>query len=212
MCGRYELKNKFEELPLLLKKDLPRGFAQKYVGQKLIRPTDPVIVLKNEGKISTSIMLWGFISEWSKDPFARESLRPFNARAETIGEKKLFQGSWRHKRCLMPASGFFEKGFRISRKDEKPFWLGGVWNRWMSTEGSELDSCCVLTTEPNDLLKPLHNRMPVIIPNGFEEEWIASVKDQSELKALEPILNGWCPDEWKKEKINSPSISQMSLF
>ena len=212
MCGRYELKIKFEELPSLLKKELPKNFKQNYFKQELIKPTDPVIVLKNEGKTTTSIMLWGFISEWAKDPFQKGIPRPFNARAETITEKKLFKGSWRHKRCLLPASAFFEKDHRISRKDQQSFWLGGIWNRWMSSDGSEIESCCVLTTEPNELLKPLHKRMPVIIPNGLEEIWINSVKDGSQLKELEPMLVGWNPDKWIAEPIYKPKTDQMSLF
>ncbi len=212
MCSRYELKTKFEELPSLLKKDLPNNFERNYEQQKLIKPTEPVLVLKNEGKTTSSIMLWGFLSEWTKDPFCKESIRPFNARAETIGEKKLFRGSWRHKRCLLPASGFFEKGYRISRKDEQPFWLGGIWNRWMSPDGSEIESCCVLTTKANKLLRPLHNRMPVIIPNGIEEEWIASVKALPELRALEPILAGWNCEKWRADPIKKTLNSQMSLF
>ena len=131
MCGRYELITKFEELPSLLKKDLPKGFEQNYSKQELIRPNDPVVVLKNEGRTTTSIMLWGYISEWAKDPFDKAKPKPFNARSETVGEKKLFRGSWRYKRCLMPASGFFEKGYLIRRKDKQPFWLGGIWNRWI---------------------------------------------------------------------------------
>ncbi len=212
MCGRYELTTTFEKLPSLLKKDLPSGFKQKYFPQQVIRPMDPILVLKNEGKITTSLMLWGFISEWAIDPFDKERPRPFNARSETVGEKKLFSGSWRHKRCLIPASGFFEKNYRISKKDEQPFWLAGIWNRWMSPDGSELESCCVLTTKPNELVKPLHNRMPVIIPNGLEEEWTSSAKDGFELGALEPIMAGWSPFEWKVELLNKPLISQMSLF
>ena len=212
MCGRYELTTEYENLPSILKKEIPRGLEQKYSQQELIRPTDPVIVLKNEGKTTTSIILWGFISEWAKDPFNKDRARPFNARAETIAEKKLFRGSWRHKRCLLPASGFFEKGHRIRRKDEQPFWLGGLWNRWMSPEGSEIDSCCVLTTEANELIKPLHNRMPVIIPNGLEEEWIVSVKDETELSELQPLLSEWSPSEWKAESIHKPPNFQMSLF
>ncbi len=212
MCGRYELKTKFQDLPSLLKKELPRGFEVNYAQQELIQPTDPVPVLKNEGKTTTTIMLWGFISEWAKNPFEKKTPKPFNARAETVEERKLFRGSWKHKRCLMPASGFFEKGFRISRKDEQPFWLGGIWNRWMSPEGSEIESCCVLTTEPNELIKPFHNRMPVIIPYELEEEWIASVKDSNELKALKPMLCGWDSNEWKAEPINKPTSGQMSLF
>ncbi len=212
MCGRFELMSEFEELPPQLKENLPKGFAEKYAQQELIRPTDPVLVLKNEGKTTTSIMLWGFISEWSKDPFNKERSNPFNARAETVAEKKLFRASWRHKRCLLPASGFFEAGHRISRKDSQPFWLGGIWNRWMSTDGSELESCCVLTTEANELIKSVHNRMPVVIPKGLEEEWIASVKNATDLRALEPMLGVWSSDEWKVELINKPLTSQMSLF
>jgi len=212
MCGRYELITKFEELPSLLKKDLPKGFEQNYSKQELIRPKDPVVVLKNEGRTTTSIMLWGYISEWAKDPFDKAKPKPFNARSETVGEKKLFRGSWRHKRCLMPASGFFEKGYLIRRKDKQPFWLGGIWNRWMSPEGSELESCCVLTTEPNELLKSLHNRMPVIIPNGIEEEWLDSVKSGLELRTLEPILSSWSSDGWELEPINKTLTSQMTLF
>ncbi len=212
MCGRYELTTEFKNLQSVLKKDLPKRFKENYAKQKLIRPTDPVLVLKNEGKTSTSLMLWGFVSEWAKDPFNPSRPRPFNARAETVGEKKLFRGSWRHKRCVLPASGFYEKGHRISRKDSRPFWLGGIWNRWMSPEGSELETCCVLTINSNELIRPLHNRMPVIIPDELEEDWMASVKDLSELKALEPMLSEWRPDDWIAEPIVKPATFQMALF
>ena len=212
MCGKYELNTRFRELPSLLKRNPPKGFEQNYAQQKLITPNNPVLVLKNEGKTATSIMLWGFIPEWSKDPFRDDRPRPFNSKAETVGEKSFFKGSWRYKRCLLPASGFFEKGHRISRIDEEPFWLGGIWSRWMSDDGSELESCCVLTTKSNNLLKTLHNRMPVVIPNGLEEEWIASVKDVAELKALETMINNWNPSEWVAKPINKIGPNQLSLF
>ena len=109
MCGRFELKTKFEKLPKVLKQDYPSRVDSKYETQSLIRPNDPVLVIKNEGKIKTTFMSWGFISPWAKDPFDKEKTRPFNARSETVEEKKLFNGSWKHKRCLIPASGFFEK-------------------------------------------------------------------------------------------------------
>ena len=82
----------------------------------------------------------------------------------------------------------------------------------MSTEGCELESCCVLTTEPNDLVKQFHNRMPVIIPNGLEEEWISSVKSTDELKALKQLMNKWNPEEWKAEPIKQPEINQLSFL
>jgi len=212
MCGRYQLKTEYKNLPNLLKKDIPAGLSKRYEQQSLILPGSPILVLKHEGKIQTSIMLWGFISEWSKDPFHSSRPKPFNARSESVEEKKLFRASWRHKRCLIPASGFLEKDHLISRKDTQTFWLGGIWNRWMSQEGSEIESCCVLTTKPNDLVKQFHNRMPVIIPKGREEEWISSVKSADELKEIKPLMNKWNSEEWKAEPINKPETSQLSFL
>ena len=212
MCEKYQLKTKFKNLPDLLKKDMPKALNQRYEQQFLIKPGSPILVLKHEGKIQTSIMLWGFISEWSKYPFERSRPKPFNARSESVEGNKLFRGSWRHKRCLIPASGFIEKGHLISKKDSQTFWLGGIWSRWMSHEGSELESCCVLTTESNDLVKRFHNRMPVIIPNGLEEEWISSVKNTNELIALKPLMNKWNTKGWEAKAINKPHTNQLSLL
>ncbi|KGG14138.1 hypothetical protein EV05_0027 [Prochlorococcus sp. MIT 0601] len=157
-------------------------------------------------------MLWGFVAEWVQDPFDPSRARPFNARAETIREKQFFKNSWRHKRCLLPASGFFERGYRIRRKDCKPFWLAGIWNRWMGPEGSELETCCVITTQSNQLMKPLHNRMPAIIPHGLEETWIAPQKTEQELKTLQPLLNEWSAENWVAESTKVSTTNQMSLF
>ena len=82
----------------------------------------------------------------------------------------------------------------------------------MSSEGSELETCCILTTEPNDLIKPLHNRMPVIIPNGSEDEWLTSVNGLTELKDLEIFLRGWGSEEWIAEPLNSSNTYQINLF
>ncbi len=157
-------------------------------------------------------MTWGFISPWAKDPLDKERPRPFNARSETVEEKKLFSGSWRHKRCLLPASGFFEKKYRIRKENYETFWLGGVWSKWTSPDGAELESCCVLTTEPNEIIKPLHHRMPVVVPDGYEEQWTEQVKDADELKGLLPIMMGWSPDGWVVEEAIKKTTDQMSLF
>ena len=212
MCGRFELKTEFDKLPKLFKKDYPRGLAVKYENQNLIRPTDPVLVIKNEGKIKTTFMTWGLISPWAKDPFDKKNTRPFNARSETVEEKKLFSKSWKYRRCLIPASGFFEKKFRIRKENYDTFWLGGIWSKWTSSDGAEIESCCVLTTKPNDLIKPLHHRMPVVVPNGYEEQWTEQVKDSDELKDLIPIMKSWSPNGWLVEEFNKKQIDQMSLF
>ena len=121
MCGRFELKTKFEKLPKVLKQDYPSGLDSKYDSQSLIRPNDPVLVIKNEGRIKTTFMTWGFISPWARDPFDKERPRPFNARSETVEEKKLFSGSWKHKRCLIPASGFLKKNIVFEKRIMKLF-------------------------------------------------------------------------------------------
>ena len=212
MCGRFELKTKYDSLPKILKQDFPPGLSSKYETQNLIKPNDPVLVIKNEGKVKTTFMSWGFISPWAKYPFEKLKPRPFNARSESVEEKKLFQVSWRHKRCLVPASGFFEKGFRIRKKNYATFWLGGIWSRWCSADGAELESFCILTTEANKLLKPLHHRMPCVIPNGFEEKWTDNFKNPDELIELIPLMNAWSPEDWLVEESNNSSTSQMSLF
>ena len=212
MCGRFELKTKFHNLPKVLKKDYPSWLNTKYETQNLIKPNDPILVIKNEGKIQTTFMSWGLIPPWSKDPLEKGRPRPFNARSETVEKKNLFSGSWKHKRCLIPASGFFEKKYRIRKENYETFWLGGIWSKWASYDGAELESCCILTTEPNDLIKPIHNRMPVVIPNGYEEQWTEQVKDAEELKGLIPFMMGWSTSGWIKEEVNKKSIAQMNLF
>ena len=212
MCGRFELKTKFDNLPKILKQDYPKGLQTKYEIQNLIRPTDPVLVVKNEGRIKTTFMSWGFISPWAKDPFDKKIPRPYNARSETVEEKQLFSRSWKHKRCLIPASGFFEKKFRIRKENYETFWLGGIWSKWTSIDGAEIESCAVLTTEPNDLIKHLHHRMPVVIPNGYEKLWTEEVKDSDELKGLLPLMMPWSSNRWVLEEINKKQSVQTCLF
>ena len=212
MCGKFELKTKFEYLPKILKQDYPNGLDKRYESQELIRPTDPVLVLKDEGKLTTTFMSWGFVSPWAKEPFKRSIPRPFNARSETVSKKKLFKSSWENKRCLIPSTGFLEKGFRIRKKNYETFWLGGIWSRWNSPEGYGFDSCCILTTESNSLVKTFNNRMPVIVSNGFEEEWVKQVKDLEELNGLFHILMGWSSKDWIVEELNKKNSMQMNLF
>ncbi len=212
MCSRYALTTDLARLPSALKGNFPQGFTEHYEKQHLIRPSDPVLVLKEENGIrSASFMLWGLLPDWSKDPL--KGPRPFNARAETISTKPSFRGGWQHRRCLIPASGFYEKNHLIRREDAKAFWMGGIWNKWLGADGSEIQSCCVITTKPNDLLKTLHNRMPVIIPEGNEDAWIANVNGH-DLKALEPLMGSWSSKGWAIEGSYKPmtGIQQMNLF
>jgi putative SOS response-associated peptidase YedK len=123
-----------------------------------------------------------------------------------VNAKASFRGAWRHRRCLIPATAFFEKGRRIAPASETVFWLGGLWERWIGADGSELESCCVLTTRPNALVVPLHERMPVIVPPGLEQPWLAQV-DGPGLRALEPLLEPWDPAGWLAFRLDQAQLN-----
>ena len=200
MCGRFSLNTQLEELSRRLEPWLTRiddPWLEHYAPRAQIRPGEPVLVLYREhGQERLGHMLWGLLPSWVKDP--SQGPRPFNARAETLSDKASFRGPWRHHRCLLPASAFLEKGERVERNDGCPFWLAGLWDRWMGPDGSELDSCCVITTQPNQLLKSLHDRMPVVIPDGLEGVWLEA-GDHNHRKALEPMLTPWDGTNWKRD-------------
>lgn len=199
MCGRYALTASLDALLPRLQGELPAGLAQHYAPRELIRPGDPVLLQRQEhGAMAPALVLWGLLPEWRRDPL--QGPRPFNARAETVAEKASFRGPWRHRRGLLPANAFYEKGQRIARRDGAPFWLAALWDRWIGPDGSEVESCCVLTTNPNALVAPLHDRMPVLIPEGLEQAWCEPL-DGAGLRALEPLLQGWDPAGWWAEPI-----------
>ena len=197
MCGRYCLDTPRAELQQLLFSWLrpeDSAWLEHYAPRELIRPHEPVLAVRREhGEDHLSHMLWGLLPGWVKDPL--QAPRPINARAETIAEKASFRGPWRHHRCLLPSSGFFEKGHLIQRKDRQLFWLAGVWDRWIGPDGSEVETCCVITTQPNSLVAPLHDRMPVIIPEGLESIWLEP-GDGAHRRALEPMLTPAPAEPW----------------
>ena len=202
MCGRFCLDTPAAELishlsPWLDQED--DGWLGHYAARSLIRPQEPVLMLRQEHEQSRiAHVLWGLLPGWVKDP--TQGPRPFNARAETLAEKASFRGPWRHHRCLLPCSSYLEKGHQIQRLDGQLFWLAGIWDRWIGSDGSEVESCCVITTEANSLVQPLHNRMPVIIPNGLEEAWLEP-GDAMHRQALEPLLEPGDSQGWTSSPI-----------
>lgn len=202
MCGRFCLDTPAAELishlsPWLDQED--DGWLGHYAARSLIRPQEPVLMLRQEhGRARIAHVLWGLLPSWVKDP--TQGPRPFNARAETVAEKASFRGPWRHHRCLLPCSSYLEKGHQIQRLDGQLFWLAGIWDRWIGSDGSEVESCCVITTEANSLVQPLHNRMPVIIPNGLEEAWLEP-GDAMHRQALKPLLEPGDSQGWTSSPI-----------
>jgi putative SOS response-associated peptidase YedK len=134
------------------------------------------------------------IPSWAKDSSIGNKM--FNARAETIAEKPSFKNAFQRRRCLIPADGFYEwqklgkmkKPFRFSLKLEKPFALAGLYETWISPEKKQINTCTIITTEPNELMQSIHNRMPVIVRKELEGFWIDPGNNNKEglLAVLKP--------------------------
>lgn len=121
---------------------------------------------------------WGLLPSWVKDP--KEFSTMINARAETAAEKPSFRAAMRHRRCLIPADGFIEwtgqrgskRPFYLKCTDEGPMAFAGLWEHWQGSDGSEIESAVILTTEANGVVAPLHDRMPVILNPEHFDAWL----------------------------------------
>ena len=218
MCGCYSLTTPRDTLRKVLAPWLTKSssstWLNHYAPRAEIHPGEPVLALREHQRhADVTHFLWGFLASWVKDPW--RGPRPINARAETIAEKPSFRAAWRHHRCLLPSDGFHEKGQRIHRCNGEPFWLAGLWDHWIGPDGSEVETCCVITTRANALVRPLHTRMPVIVPNGLEEAWLEE-GDATHLHALESLLNPWDPHDWcvsrAPQMASRSNPNQLQLF
>ena len=217
MCGRYTLETPSDVLrerlhPWLSQDD--EGWLAHYTPRFLIRPSEPVLVLRRDhGRDQLVHMLWGLLPSWVRDP--NRGPRPINARAETLTEKPSFRGPWRHHRCLLPSSGYLEKSNLIRRDDGDLFWLAGLWDRWVGADGSEVETCCVITTAANSLLAPIHDRMPVVVPAGLEDAWLEP-GDHAHRRTLKPMMDPGSSEGWSRIRWGQPLMSggdqQLSLL
>jgi putative SOS response-associated peptidase YedK len=176
MCGRFTATFEFREIRIRwnLQHDLP-SFAPRYN----VAPSQdvPVIVRKGEGN-EIMPMHWGLVPSWAKDPSIGQ--RMINARAETLAEKPSFKRLIRTRRCLVPADGFYEwrkEGKRkvpvwVHLKNKEPFGFAGLWDLWKQPEGAELYSFTIITTEANELLRNIHDRIPVMLDKLGGERWL----------------------------------------
>lgn len=195
MCGRFVLNATPEQLKALL--DLSEA---PYVEPRYnIAPTQPVAIARlnpqNQHRELTHT-LWGLIPSWSKDPSIGAKM--INARAETVAEKPSFRAAFKRRRCLVPATGFYEwqkqgsakQPYFIYMKNKLPFAIAGLWEQWLSPDGTELQTCTLLTTTANELMEPLHDRMPVILSPDDFAMWLGTGKDSTprELDQLQHLL------------------------
>jgi putative SOS response-associated peptidase YedK len=206
MCGRFLLmtsgKDIAEEYGL---SDFPELFPRYNIA-----PTQPVLAVRAGATGREAALLrWGLIAPWAKDA----KVAPINARSETAADKPMFRHALRKKRCLIPADGFYEwlsragekrkQPFCFRPRDERPFAFAGLWERWQGPEGP-VESCAILTTEANELVRPVHDRMPVILPEQHWSAWLdAGLQDAA---AVVPLLRPYPADAMRAHPVG-PAVN-----
>lgn len=188
MCGRYSNTAKLDAMQMRFDFDTEEtDFVPRYN----IAPTQyaPVLLLDDNGHKKMEMMRWGLIPHWAKD--ASIGNRMINARGESLQEKPVFKSPFKKKRCLVLADGFYEwqktgktkQPMRITLKSRQLFAMAGLWERWKGPDGKEIKSFTIITTEPNALMKKIHDRMPVIIPPDLEDAWLKG-EDLDQLQSM----------------------------
>jgi putative SOS response-associated peptidase YedK len=206
MCGRFTLTiDPGEIIGAFPGISVPSQFQPRYN----IAPSQPVAVITNAEPLNLTYHTWGLIPAWAKDPAIGN--RMINARAETLSEKPAFRNAIRRRRCLILADGFYEWQSVGDKKRKMPhyfffidhrlFCFAGLWESWHAPDGSEIRSCTIITTEPNRIVAPIHNRMPVILSPENYRLWLSG----NELAS--PILKSlFAP--FSEEQMTSRSVSQ----
>ena len=177
MCGRFVQKLSGEEIARLFAGEL---FVSEPGERYNVAPTQSVLVVveHDQHRVVTSHR-WGLIPSWAKDP--KIGVQMINARAETLAEKPAFRTAFRRQRCIVPADAFYEwqrhgtskTPYAIVRRDGQPLAFAGLWSAWHKPESDErILSCTIVTTEANERLASLHERMPVILPEDAWSEWL----------------------------------------
>ncbi len=194
MCGRFTLVSPFVAVTERFHSCAPQDLRPRFN----IAPGQDVLCVIRNGEDRFESLRWGLIPYWAKDPAIGNRL--INARAETLAVKPSFRYAFAKRRCLVVADGFFEwrpEGKRkvpvyISLKSKKPFGIAGLYDTWKSPDGNELRTCTIITTDANDLVRPFHDRMPVILPGDVEDRWLNPAEASCEklLSCLKPYPSG----------------------
>ncbi len=222
MCGRFTLHHTLEELEERFAAEVVTGTNSETELRYNIAPTQDILVVTQNGARRLQGYHWGLIPSWAKDPAIGNKM--INARAETLAEKPSFRTALQCRRCLIPADGFYEwqdatEGLASSKKaartpmhirlqDGGLFAFAGLWDEWHAPDGSPLRSCTIITTAPNAVTAPIHDRMPVILRPEDEALWLdRSVSDAAELL---PLLIPYPADLMEayavSRQVNAPTV------
>jgi putative SOS response-associated peptidase YedK len=193
MCGRFTLRAPAS----VIAEQFSLFEAAPFTPAYNIAPTQSVatVVVPSPGAARELVwMHWGLVPSWAKDRSAGS--RMINARAETVAQKPAYRAAFRRRRCLVLADGFYEwqrldgkkRPYFIHRLDDRPFAFAGLWEHWQGAEEESLQSCALVTTEANELMRPIHDRMPVILPPREYDRWLDPTVDAPEslLSLLRP--------------------------
>jgi len=187
MCGRISLTKAIEpvEKRFKVKYSNETEWPIYYNGA----PSHQLPVITNSEPDRVQLFHWGLIPSWSDEPKTKYATH--NARAETVHKSAAFRGPFKRQRCLVVADGFYEwkktnegkQPYRIILEGEQLFAFAGLWDHW-ENENQSISSFTIITTQPNELMKEIHNRMPVILPKDIERDWLDTSFDTSELKNM----------------------------
>lgn len=216
MCGRFVRKSPISDI---IKEFHVEGIRIKMKPSYNVAPSQNILIVINEdGRHRMKRCRWGFVPSWAKDPSI--GYKMINARGETVAEKPSFKKAFKNQRCLIVADGFYEwykRGKKkvplyIRMKSKRSFSMAGLYNLWTSPEGESLWTCTIITTSSNDLLKPLHERMPVIIPEDKRELWLDP--DVQEKEILLSLLGPYPSEKMElyevSSEVNSPSNNSIT--
>lgn len=206
MCGRFTLRT--PAAVLIQHFALGAGAELQLPLRFNIAPTqDVAVVRQTDGRRQLSMMHWGLVPFWATDPSVGS--RMINARCETAAEKPAFRAPMRCRRCLVAADGFLEwrkegkkkQPFYFRRRDDQPFAFAGLWDRWSKGGQSDaVDSCTILTTDADDLVRQLHDRMPVILSPNDYDAWLNP--EQTDPTKLNYLLQPYPADELVAYPVN----------
>lgn len=213
MCGRYTLRVSPAELAEIFEVVNSFDWSPRYN----IAPTQTVAAVRaapdGSGR-ELSLLKWGLIPSWAKDPKIGSTL--INARADTVATKPSFRSAFRKRRCLIAVDGFYEwqavpgqkakQPYLISVKDAPAFAFAGLTEHWTSPEGTPVDTCTIITTTANSLMQSIHNRMPVILDRADYDRWL-DPKNQDPQEVF-PLLTQFPADRMQavpvSTRVNSP--------
>ena len=195
MCGRFAFHSPRDQVTQVFGVELPLEVEPRYN----IAPTQQVLAIRarEDGSLEPVMLRWGLVPFWAKDLAIGN--RMINARSETIADKPAFRAAFRHRRCIVLGSGFYEwrraRGgkvpYYISRADADPIAMAGLWERW-DNQDEPLESCAIITTGANRKMAQLHDRMPVILSPGDVGRWV-NAEEQARQELLDLLVP--CPDD-----------------